>query len=99
MAAAADDPGDASAGHGSFCTPAYLEMQRGACWLALGKPSRAITVLEGSVHSLPPAYRRDCGVALSRQAAALAATGKPAQAATAALRALDIARASGSGRV
>jgi transcriptional regulator with XRE-family HTH domain len=99
VAAAADDPGDASAGHGSFCTPAYLEMQRGACWLTLGQPSRAVTVLEGSIRSLPPAYRRDCGVALSRQAAALAACGEPAQAATAALRALDIARASGSGRV
>lgn len=99
VAAATDDPGDASAGHGSFCTPAYLEMQRGACWLALGKPSRAITVLEGSIRALPPAYRRDCGVALSRQAAALAACGEPIQAATVALRALDIARASGSGRV
>jgi len=99
VAAATDDPGDASAGHGSFCTPAYLEMQRGACWLALGKPSRAITVLEGSIRALPPASRRDCGVALSRQAAALAACGEPIQAATVALRALDIARASGSGRV
>jgi hypothetical protein len=99
VAAATDDPGDASAGHGSFCTPAYLEMQRGACWLALGKPSRAITVLEGSIRALPPAYRRDCGVALSRQAAALAACSEPIQAATVALRALDIARASGSGRV
>jgi transcriptional regulator with XRE-family HTH domain len=99
VAAAADDPGDASAGHGSFCTPAYLEMQRGACWLALGKPSRAITVLEGSIRALPPAYRRDCGVALSRQAAALAACGEPIQAAMVALRALDIARASGSGRL
>ncbi len=99
VAAAADDPGDASAGHGSFCTPAYLEMQRGACWLTLGKPMRAVTVLEHSIRSLPPAYRRDCGVALSRQAAALAACGEPAQAATVALKALDIARASGSGRV
>ena len=99
MAAAADDPGDASAGHGSFCTPAYLEMQRGACWLMLGRPARAVNVLEGSVRSLPPAYRRDCGVALSHQAAALAACGEPAQAATVALKALDIARASGSGRV
>jgi tetratricopeptide (TPR) repeat protein len=99
VAAAADDPGDASAGHGSFCTPAYLEMQRGACWLTLGKPRRAVTVLEDSVRSLPPAYRRDFGVALSRQAAALAACGEPAQAAKVAMKALDIARASGSGRV
>jgi hypothetical protein len=99
VAADADDPGDASAGHGSFCTPAYLEMQRGTCWLTLGKPARAIALLEASARSLPPAYRRDCGVALSRQAAALAACGEPAQAAAVAVKALDIARASGSGRV
>ena len=28
QAASPDDPGDASNGHGSFCTPAYVEMQR-----------------------------------------------------------------------
>jgi tetratricopeptide (TPR) repeat protein len=99
LAAAADDPGDASAGHGSFCTPAYLEMQRGACWLTLGQPARAITALETALKSLPPAYRRDRGVALSCQAAALATGGEPAEAARTAREALDIARASGSGRV
>jgi hypothetical protein len=54
-AAAEDDPGDASAGHGSFCTPAYLEMQRGACWLTLGRPALAVTALETAARSLPPA--------------------------------------------
>lgn len=99
LAAAPDDPGDASKGHGSFCTPAYLEMQRGACWLTLGQPARAITALETAVRSLPPAYRRDRGIAFSRQAAAFAAAGEPAEAATAAMHALDIARGSGSGRI
>jgi transcriptional regulator with XRE-family HTH domain len=99
LAAAADDPGDASAGHGSFCTPGYLEMQRGACWLTLGRPARAVSALGSAIQSMPPSYRRDRGVALSVQAAALAACGDPVQAARAGTEALDIARASGSGRL
>ena len=99
LAAAPDDPGDASNGHGSFCTAAYLEMQRGACWLTLGRPGRAIAALETAVGSLPPAYRRDRGVAFGYQAAAFAAAGEPAEAATAAMQALDIARDSGSERI
>jgi transcriptional regulator with XRE-family HTH domain len=99
LAAAPDDPGDASNGHGSFCTAAYLEMQRGACWLRLGRSARAIGALETAVRSLPPAYRRDRGIALSHQAAALAASGEPAEAATVAVQALDIARDSGSERI
>jgi len=99
LAADPDDPGDASSGHGSFCTPAYLEMQRGACWLTLGQPAKAITLLGTAIESLPSVYRRDRGAALSRQAAAFAAVGEPAEAATAALKALEIARDSGSGRI
>jgi tetratricopeptide (TPR) repeat protein len=99
LAAAADDPGDASAGHGSFCTPAYLEMQRGGCWLRLGRPGRALAALEAALGSLPPAYRRDRGVGLSWQAAALGAEGEHAEAARVAMEALGVARDSGSGRV
>lgn len=99
LAAAPDDPGDASNGHGSFCTSAYLEMQRGACWLMLGRPAKAVAALETAIRGLPPAYRRDRGVAFSYQAAALAATGEPAESATVAMQALDIARDSGSGRI
>lgn len=99
LAADPADPGDASGGHGSFCTPAYLEMQRGACWLTLGQPARAIAVLEAAIESLPAVYRRDRGVALSRQAAAFAGVGEPAQAATTGMSALEIARDSGSGRI
>lgn len=98
-AAPNDDPGDASAGHGSFCTPAYLEMQRGVCWLTLGRPAKAIASLDTATRCLSPAYRRDRGAALSRQAAAYAALGEPAEAARAAMGALGIARAAGSGRV
>jgi transcriptional regulator with XRE-family HTH domain/tetratricopeptide (TPR) repeat protein len=99
LAAAPDDPGDASNGHGSFCTAAYLEMQRHACWLTLGRPAKAIGALETAIRSLPPADRRDRGVALSHQAAAFAAVGEPAEAATAAVQALNISRDSGSERI
>jgi tetratricopeptide (TPR) repeat protein len=98
-AASPDDPGDASGGHGSFCTPAYLEMQRGRCWLRLGQPAKARDALASAVRALPPVYRRDRGVALSALAAAHAAIGEPGQAATAALQALEVARDAGSERI
>jgi tetratricopeptide (TPR) repeat protein len=97
--AAPDVLGDASGGHGSFCTPAYLEVQRGACWLRLGHPSRAVSAYETAIRSLPRAYWRDRGVALSGKAAALAAAGDPEQAAVTAQQALSIAWDSGSGRI
>jgi len=99
FAAPDDDPGDASAGHGSFCTHGYLEMQRGICWTRLGHPSKALSAFEAALSSMPLVYRRDRGVALSGQAACLAALRKPGLAAAAAQEALVIAVESGSGRV
>jgi tetratricopeptide (TPR) repeat protein len=100
FAAAADDSaGDAAGGHGSFCSAGYLQMQRGACWLRLGYPQRAVGAYEAAASSLPAAYRRDLGAALGGLAAARAAAGEPEQAAFAALQALDIAATSGSGRI
>jgi tetratricopeptide (TPR) repeat protein len=98
-AASPYDPGDASNGHGSFCTPAYLEMQRGMCWLRLGRPANAIASFDQAIRSMPAVYRRDCGVALSGEAAAFAAAGEPEQAAVAASEALGIAQDAGSGRI
>jgi hypothetical protein len=97
--AAVDDDGDAAGGHGSFCTAAYLEMQRGVCWLTLGRPDRALTVLDGALMSLPAVYRRDRGAALSRRAAALAAIGEAKEAALTGVKALEIAQDCGSGRI
>jgi tetratricopeptide (TPR) repeat protein len=97
--AAADDGGDASGGHGSFCTSAYLEVQRGACWLILGRPDGAVTVLDEALKSLPTVYRRDRGVALSRRAVALAAAGEVVEAAMTGRKALEIAQDCGSGRI
>ena len=99
QAASPDDPGDASNGHGSFCTPAYVEMQRGRCWLLLGQPAKARAALDSAIRSLPPVYRRDRGVALSALATAFAAIGEPGEAATAAMQALGVARDAGSERI
>lgn len=99
LAAELSDPGDASNGHGSFCTPAYLEMQRGICWRTLAQPGKAGQCWQRQMGSLPPVYRRDRGVGLSQQAAALVALGEPAEAAVAAVKALSIAQDSGSGRI
>jgi tetratricopeptide (TPR) repeat protein len=98
-AASSDDPGDASGGHGSFCTAAYLDMQRGRCWLRLGRPVKARDALEDAVRTLPAVYRRDRGVALSALAAAHAAIGEPGEAAAAAMQALEVARDAGSERI
>ena len=99
QAASPDDPGDASNGHGSFCTPAYVEMQRGWCWLRLGQPAKARAALDSAIRSLPPVYRRDRGVALSALATAFAAIGEPGEAAAAAVQALGVARDAGSERI
>ncbi len=99
QAASPDDPGDASNGHGSFCTPAYVEMQRGRYWLLLGQPAKASAALDGAIRSLPPVYRRDRGVALSALATAFAASGEAGQAAITATQALTIARDAGSERI
>ncbi len=84
---------------GSFCTPAYVEMQRGRCWLRLGRPAEARAALDSAIRSLPPVYRRDRGVALSALAAALAAIGEPAEAAEVATQALGVACDVGSERI
>jgi tetratricopeptide (TPR) repeat protein len=99
LAAAPDDPGDASRGHASFCTPGYVEMQRGRCWLRLGHPAKALSAFNRAAVSLPPIYRRDRGVAISGRAAAFAALREPAEAATAAAEALGIACGTGSERI
>lgn len=99
LAATPEDPGDASQGHGSFCTPGYVEMQRGRCNLSLGHPTEALQAFDRAIISLPPVYRRDRGVALCGQAAAFAALREPGEAAAAAVEAAGVARDVGSERI
>ncbi|MGP4027203.1 helix-turn-helix domain-containing protein [Actinomadura sp. 3N407] len=97
--AATDDAADAAAGHGAFCTPAYLDMQRGRCLSRLGRPDRAIPALAAALSGLPVAYQRDRGVAHAELAAAYLADDQPEPAAVAAGEALTIAQGSGSARI
>ncbi|WP_131738645.1 hypothetical protein [Actinomadura roseirufa] len=97
--AAADESADASAGHGSFCTPAYLEMQRGRCWSQLGRPERAIPAFAIALEGLPSSYQRDRGLAHAALAEAYLADDQPERAALAAGDALVIAQDVGSARI
>jgi transcriptional regulator with XRE-family HTH domain len=97
--AVVDHDAGARAGHGSFCSPAYLEMQRGRCWLMLGRPGKAVASFRTALDTLPSAYRRDRGVAYAGLAAALVAENEVEQAAHAAMDGLMIAADSGSSRI
>lgn len=96
--AGTDAAGDARDGHGSFCTPAYLELQRAVCWLEVGQAGRAVKLFEVILPNMPSVYRQDRGTALSRFAMAAARIGEPEYAVHLADEALDIARSSGSVR-
>jgi hypothetical protein len=97
--AASDTVGDARGGHGSYCTPAYIEIQRANCWLATGKPKKAISLYEGGLRTLPPVYQRNRAAAQSWLAAAYVADGQLEQAASTAHAALPVARNTGSRRI
>jgi hypothetical protein len=97
--AASDDAGDARDGHGSFCTPAYIELKRAEGWVTLGQPTRALAGFTEWLPRLPAVYLRDRAVALAWQANAHLADDGLEEAATAAHDALPIARSCGSERI
>jgi transcriptional regulator with XRE-family HTH domain len=97
--AAGDAVGDAREGHGSYCTPGYIEIQRGHCWLATGQPKKAIPLYEDSLRALPTVYQRNRAATLTRLAVAYASVNQPEQAATTAHTALPVARSAGSKRI
>ncbi|MGH3438564.1 MAG: hypothetical protein ACRDRN_19100, partial [Sciscionella sp.] len=96
--ASTDTGGDATDGHGSFCTASYIEAQRAGCLLALGRLNRAVQIYEATVPAIPPVYRRDRGVALARLASAYALAGDLEQSAQTATDALHLAESTGSVR-
>lgn len=97
--AASDTVGDAHQGHGSYCTPGHIEIQRASCWLTTGKPKKAIGLYEDAVRTLPPVYQRNRAAALSRLAVAYLMDGQLEQAASTAHAALPVARSSGARRI
>ncbi|MBT2510053.1 hypothetical protein J7I98_30200 [Streptomyces sp. ISL-98] len=82
----------------SYCTPAYIEIQRANCWIDLGDPLRAIQIFEGEIAALPQIYRNDRGVYLARLARAYSKAGEPEQGAEAGTKALAIVAHTGSAR-
>lgn len=94
-----DTLGDAANGHGSFCTPAYVEAHRATCLRLINRPNEAICAFEQSLSAIPPVYRRDTAGTLAGKSAAHVAANEPELAATTALAALPVARSTGSQRI
>ena len=86
-------------GPGRYCTPAYVEIQRAATWIELGRPERAITLFEDSLARLPSVHRRDRGVYLARLASAYALSGSPDVSVRKGWEAVSVAQATGSRRI
>jgi transcriptional regulator with XRE-family HTH domain len=86
-------------GPGRYCTPAYVEIQRAASWIELGRPERAIDLFETSLARLPSVHRRDSGVYLARLASAYALSGSPELSVRKGWAALTVGQATGSRRI
>ena len=86
-------------GPGRYCTPDYVEIQRAATWIELGRPERAITLFEDSLARLPSVHRRDRGVYLARLASAYALSGSPDLSVRKGWEAVSVAQATGSRRI
>ncbi|TMQ90010.1 hypothetical protein ETD83_37325 [Actinomadura soli] len=75
-----------------FYTPAFGELQRATCYMAAGRPSRAVTILQARLTRLPGIGHRDRALHLARLGAAHAADRAPDAAAIAGLGALTETR-------
>jgi transcriptional regulator with XRE-family HTH domain len=84
---------------GQFFSPAYIEVQRAHSLAALGDYPAAATGFRTAIDGLPPAYQRDRGVYLAREALAHAGAREPEQAATLGLHALTVGARTHSGRI
>jgi hypothetical protein len=97
--AAGDTVGDAHEGHGSYCTPSYIELQRAGCWLTTGQTKKAVQLYERALLDVPVVYQRDRAAALSKLAVSYLADKQLEAAAGTAHAALPVARSCGAGRI
>jgi hypothetical protein len=81
-----------------YCTPGYVAMEAGSCWLDLGHPQRALEAFSQVDTQWDPALRRDHGLALAKRAAAHAGAGDVHTACTTAQDAIAIAAVTRSAR-
>ena len=86
-------------GPGRYCTLAYVEIQRVATWIDLGRPERAINLFHDSLARLSSVHRRDRGVYLARLGSAYALSGSPDISVRKGWEALTVAQATGSQRI
>jgi transcriptional regulator with XRE-family HTH domain len=85
-------PGDQRSGPtGLYFTTDTLLLRRAACYTEAGKPAKAATLF-GDVIASGCLSRRDAGFFRARQAAALALSGEPDEAATVGLQAFQVAK-------
>jgi hypothetical protein len=90
---------DHDEGPGRCYTPAYVEIQRAATWIELGRPERAINLFHDSLVTLPSVHRRDRGLYLARLASAYALSGSPDTSVRKGWEAWTVAQATGSRRI
>jgi predicted metal-dependent phosphoesterase TrpH len=83
----------------AYCTPSYVLMEAGACWLRVGRPHRAVEHLERGLAEWPAALVRDRTLCLSRLALAQAEAANLEQACSVAREAVYTARGTSSARV
>jgi transcriptional regulator with XRE-family HTH domain len=80
QAAAPGDHDEDERALAGYCTPSYLDGEAADCWMLLGQPRKAITILEHGLAEWPAPYQRDLGLNLARLAVAHAADQAPEQA-------------------
>jgi hypothetical protein len=90
-----DSPGQ----RGGWLDATYVQAQRAHSLSVLGDHRAAVEGFTRAISVLPPTFRRDRGVYLTRSAVAHARLGEPEQAAATGLRALPIAAQTGSARI
>lgn len=73
-------------------------MEAGTCWMQLGQPERAVEAFSPAHDGWPEELRRDRSLALARLASAQAAVGDVNEACRTSVEALQLMRASSSGR-
>ena len=77
----------------------YIDVQRGRCLTILGDHAGAAAVFQRAIQGMAPAFRRDRGVYLAREALAHAGAREPERAVDTAMQAVAIAQDARSGRV
>ncbi len=67
----AEDPDDLA----GYCSPAYVAMEAANCWIELGRPEKALAILEQRMSDWSAGSRRDLGMGLARLSTAHAGVG------------------------